>query len=205
MLNRLKAVTIFGAPFISKMRLYSGPSLPTAKAATLAASTSTEQAIFANGCFWGPDHMFRKYFDKKGLIESKVGYIGGKTVSPNYRDVCSGTTEHAEAMQVTFDPSKVSYAELVEFFYNMHDPTQVNGQGADRGSQYRSAIFVHSPDQLEIAKKVTAEVQEAHYKNKTIATEIVEGGKWYTAEDYHQDYLNENKGGYHCSAHYLHW
>jgi len=148
--------------------------------------------------------MFRKYF-KDSLVDIKVGYIGGTAESPSYRLVCSGTTGHAEACKLEFDPSKVTYAELVEFFYNMHDPTQVDGQGPDKGTQYRSAIFAQSPEQLDIAKKVTAEVQEKYYKGKPIATQLQLGGKFWPAEDYHQDYLNENPGGYECPSHFLHW
>ncbi|KAM0754786.1 methionine sulfoxide reductase A [Meredithblackwellia eburnea MCA 4105] len=148
--------------------------------------SSSEQAIFANGCFWGTEHMFRKHFGNKGLLDAKVGYIGGSAEDPSYKQVCTGQTGHAEALKVTFDPSKVSFAELVEFHYRMHDPTQVDGQGPDRGTQYRSGIFTTSPEQAEIAKKVTAEVKEAHFKDQTIATVIQPAGKWWDAEDYHQ-------------------
>ncbi|KAL8286402.1 hypothetical protein RQP46_004419 [Phenoliferia psychrophenolica] len=167
--------------------------------------SGSEQAIFANGCFWGTEHMFRKHFDGKGLIDAKVGYIGGKTDNPNYRDVCSGTTNHAEALKVTFDPAKVAYAELVEFHYRMHDASQVDGQGPDRGTQYRSGIFTMSDQQAEIAKKVTADVQAAHYPSKKIATIIQPAGQWWDAEAYHQEYLHHNPSGYECPSHRLYW
>lgn len=114
----------------------------------------------ANGCFWGPQQMYTKHFKGKGLLDSKVGYIGGTTSKPTYEAVCSGKTGHAEAIQVKFDPAQVSYAELVEFLLRTHDPTQKDRQGADVGTQYRSAIFPHNAEQAEIAKKVVAEAQE---------------------------------------------
>lgn len=125
----------------------------------------TEIATFANGCFWGTEHMFRKHFGGKGLINAKVGYIGGnKSIpKPTYKQVCTGTTGYAEAAQIEFDPSSVSYAELVEFFYRTHDPTQVGGQGPDMGDQYRSALFPHTQEQTDIAQKVTSEVQAKHF------------------------------------------
>lgn len=186
---------------------YAGPTLPTALAAqrSLPTATSPEQAVFANGCFWGTEHMFRKHFDGKGLIDAKVGYIGGQTSSPTYREVCSGTTNHAEAVKLTFDPSKVSYAELVEFNLRMHDPTHLNHQGPDQGTQYRSVIFTLAPGQEDIAKKVLAEVKEAHYPKDKIATTIEPAGQWWNAEDYHQEYLHNNPSGYECPSHRLHW
>ncbi|ORY88830.1 peptide methionine sulfoxide reductase MsrA [Leucosporidium creatinivorum] len=203
MLRHLK--TLFATPVLYA---YSGPTVPTAinsQRALATMSASSEQAIFANGCFWGTEHMFRKHFTNKGLIDAKVGYIGGQSEDPTYRQVCSGTTNHAEALKVEFDPSKVSYAELVEFHYRMHDPTQVNGQGPDIGTQYRSAIFFLSPEQEQTAQKVTAEVQEQHFPKDKIATKIEPAGKWWNAEDYHQEYLHHNPTGYECPSHRLHW
>ncbi|EPB86693.1 Peptide methionine sulfoxide reductase [Mucor circinelloides] len=165
---------------------------------------TTEKATFAAGCFWGVEHLYVKHF-KQYDIKTKVGYIGGDTKDPSYRAVCSGSTNHAEALEIDFDPKKVSYETLVEFFYRMHDPTTVNAQGPDRGTQYRSAIFYHSPEQKTIAEKVTAEVQEKHYKGKKIVTEIIPAGIFYDAETYHQKYLDKNPGGYECPTHFLRW
>ncbi|OBZ90894.1 putative peptide methionine sulfoxide reductase [Choanephora cucurbitarum] len=165
---------------------------------------TTEKATFAAGCFWGVEHIYNKHF-KQFDIKCKVGYIGGDIENPNYRQVCSGTTNHAEAVQIDFDPAKVSYASLVEFFYRMHDPTQLNQQGPDRGTQYRSAIFYHSPEQKEVAEKVTAEIQEKHFKGKKIVTELIPAGVFYDAESYHQKYLEKNPSGYECPTHFLHW
>ncbi|WFC97647.1 peptide-methionine (S)-S-oxide reductase [Malassezia yamatoensis] len=126
-------------------------------------------ATFANGCFWGTEHIFMQHFGKKGLLKSNVGYVGGdmnKYPNPSYEQVCSGRTGYAEASQFEFDPNQVSYAELVEFFYRTHDPTQLNAQGPDRGSQYRSAIFAHTDEQESTAKEVTKQVQEKHFSAK---------------------------------------
>jgi peptide-methionine (S)-S-oxide reductase len=163
----------------------------------------SEKATVAAGCFWGVEHMYRKAFDGKGLLDARVGYIGGDSKNPNYREVCSGSSGHAEALQVIYDPEKVSYRTLIEFLYKMHDPTQVNAQGPDRGPQYRSAIFFHSPEQERIAKDVTDKVQKQWWKDKKIATQILPAGQWWDAETYHQLYLDKNPGGYECPSHFL--
>lgn len=178
-------------------------------------STSSSQpqiATFASGCFWGVQHIFLKHFppsENKGILNTAVGYTGGRdeTAAPSYEDVCSGITQHAEAVRIEFDPAIVSYDELVEFFYRTHDPTTSNRQGNDRGSQYRSAIFYNTPEQATIAKRVTEEVQKKHFDpiGKKIVTEIVQAGKWWDAEDYHQLYLFKNPMGYQCPTHRLHW
>jgi len=172
--------------------------------------SNTEKATFAAGCFWGVEHIFRKQFDSAG-IDTRVGYIGGNTANPKYKEVCGGTTAHAEALQVQFDPEKVSYATLVEFFYKIHDPTTLNRQGPDTGTQYRSAVFYHTPQQKEIAEQVTQQVQEkastdkSLYTNTEIVTELVDAGEFYDAEDYHQKYLQTNPHGYECPTHYVRW
>lgn len=169
---------------------------------------NTQKATFASGCFWGVEHIFRKYYGNgKGLLDARVGYTGGGSTAPSYRAVCSGTTGHAESLLVLFDPDKVSYETLVEFFFRTHDPTTKNQQGADRGSQYRSAIFAHSEEQLKIAQDAKAEVQEkwkyTHGRStSTVTTEVAMAGPWYDAEDYHQLYLDNNPGGYECAMHY---
>jgi peptide-methionine (S)-S-oxide reductase len=163
-----------------------------------------QKATFAAGCFWGVQHMYRKAFGGNGLLDAKVGYSGGDTSNPSYRNVCSGRTGHAEALQVIFDPTKVTYRQLVEFFYKMHDPTTLNRQGPDAGTQYRSAIFFHDPEQEKIAKDLTELIQKEWWKNGKISTEIAPAGEWWNAEDYHQRYLDEkNPGGYECPSHFL--
>ncbi|EIN05366.1 peptide methionine sulfoxide reductase [Punctularia strigosozonata HHB-11173 SS5] len=173
---------------------------------------NTELATFAAGCFWGVEHIFLKHYpieQNKGILKTKVGYTGGydDAKNPDYRLVCTGKTGHAEALRIEFDPSILSYAELVEFFYRTHDPTTVNSQGNDIGTQYRSAIFYHSPEQEETAKRVTAEVQAKHFdtKGKKIVTTIEPAKDWFDAEDYHQEYLFKNPSGYQCPNHRLWW
>jgi len=197
----------------------SGPILPTVPTALAAyearpqnpPSAPADYAIFANGCFWGTQQLYDKadFGSEKAVIKTYVGYIGGndKFKDPTYRQVCSGSTGFAEACKVEYDPTKVSYAELVEFFYRTHDPTTIDRQGSDRGSQYRSAIFAHNSEQMEIAKKVTAEVDEKYFepKGQKVVTAIETAPTWYNAEEYHQQYLDNNPDGYHCSTHFLHW
>ena len=163
---------------------------------------NAQKCTVAAGCFWGVEHLFRKHFENKGLLDAKVGYIGGDTNSPSYRSVCSGRTGHAESLQVVFDPSVVSYSTLLQFFYKMHDPTTKNRQGMDSGTQYRSAVFYHSPEQKTEAEEVTRKVNEQWWIGK-VTTEILEAGQWWDAEDYHQLYLHNNPGGYECPAHYV--
>ncbi|KAJ7136400.1 peptide methionine sulfoxide reductase [Mycena crocata] len=174
-------------------------------------STSTpEIVIFASGCFWGTEHIFVKHFPPaKGVLKTTVGYTGGSEDSknPDYRTVCSGATEHAEAVRIEFDPALVSYADLVEFFFRTHDATTVNRQGGDVGTQYRSAIFTTTEEQAATAQRVTEEVQAKHFtpKNTKIATQIHVAGPWWDAETYHQLYLFKNPDGYQCPTHRLHW
>jgi len=198
MLNRLKAAFRWN-PFNRAPYSMSAP-----------AGMTPEVAIFAGGCFWGVEHIFLKHYapeENKGILKTKVGFTGGKTGDTNYREVSSGDTEHAEALRIEFDPTIVSYAELVEFFYRTHDPTTINKQGNDRGAQYRSVIFYASPQQKDIAQRVTDEVQKKHFdpKEGKIVTEILEAGQWVDAEEYHQLYLLKNPTGYHCYTHKLHW
>ncbi|KAL2350793.1 peptide methionine sulfoxide reductase [Cryomyces antarcticus] len=163
----------------------------------------SQKCTLAAGCFWGVEHMYRHTFANKGLIDARVGYIGGDSKNPSYRAVCSGRTGHAEALQIIFDPSQLSYKALLEFFYKMHDPTTSNRQGPDTGSQYRSAIFYHDEEQEKIARDVTKQVQDKWWTKGKVVTEILPAGEWWDAEDYHQRYLDVNPGGYECPSHFL--
>jgi peptide-methionine (S)-S-oxide reductase len=154
----------------------------------------TETATFGAGCFWGIEAAFRNI---PGVADATVGYAGGHTKNPTYKDVCTDETGHAEVVQVSFDPSKVSYERLLDAFWQMHDPTQVNRQGPDFGSQYRSAIFFHSAEQEAAAEKSKAALQASGKFGKPIATEIRGAGPFYRAEDYHQRYL-EKRGAASC-------
>jgi peptide-methionine (S)-S-oxide reductase len=153
-----------------------------------------ERAIFAAGCFWGVDAAFREI---EGVVATRVGYTGGTTTSPTYEQVCSGRTGHAEAVQVWFDPNAVSYDELLDAFWSVHDPTQRNRQGWDFGSQYRSAIFFHDADQEEQA--IASREEQQTKLSKPIATEIVPAPAFYDAEEYHQRYF-EKHGGAACAT-----
>ncbi len=146
----------------------------------------TETATFAAGCFWGVEVAFRNV---EGVVDAAVGYTGGHAESPTYKQVCTGTTGHAEAVEVEFDPEKVSYEELLELFWNEHDPTQLNRQGPDFGTQYRSAIFFHSPEQ-EAAARASKEALEASGRfRRPVVTQIEPAATFWRAEEYHQQYL----------------
>jgi peptide-methionine (S)-S-oxide reductase len=153
-----------------------------------------EKATFAAGCFWGVEATFRQM---PGVTSTRVGYTGGQTENPTYKEVCTDRTGHAEAVEVEFDPAKVRYADLLKVFWENHDPTQVNRQGPDWGSQYRSAIFFHSPEQAKEAQVSKDALDKAHRYSKPIATLIVPAVTFYPAEDYHQQYL-EKRGMASC-------
>lgn len=155
-------------------------------------------ATLAGGCFWGVEEILRKTV---GIISTEVGYTGGEDKAPTYEQVKTGMTGHAEAVQIQFDSSKISFEEILRYFFRLHDPTQLNRQENDIGTQYRSAIFYHDLKQKEIAEKIKEEVDSSgKWKNK-VKTEIVPFVAWYSAEAYHQDYLQKNPEGYNC--HYL--
>jgi peptide-methionine (S)-S-oxide reductase len=154
----------------------------------------TEKATFAAGCFWGVEEEFRQL---DGVLNTAVGYEGGHTENPSYKDVCTDSTGHAEVVQVEYDPSKVSYQRLAEVFFASHDPTQVNRQGPDYGTQYRSAIFVHTPEQGKIASELKSALDASGTFRKPIATEIVPAQTFWPAEEYHQKYLAK-RGASHC-------
>ncbi len=147
-----------------------------------------EKATFGAGCFWGVEEAFRKV---EGVVDVAVGYAGGHTENPTYGDVCSGTTGHAEVAEVEYDPSKVSYKKLLGVFWENHDPTTPNRQGPDVGTQYRSAIFFHNPEQ-EAAARASKEEAQTRFKDP-IVTEITSGSEFYRAEEYHQRYFEKNK------------
>jgi peptide-methionine (S)-S-oxide reductase len=148
--------------------------------------TAMETAYFAAGCFWKVQYIFSKV---PGVIRTRAGYTGGTTEGPTYKDVCSNTTGHAETVQVSFDPDKVSYRKLLETFFANHDPTTLNRQGPDTGNQYRSAIFYTTPEQKEEALACKEELTRSHRFRAPIVTEIASAGTFYDAEDYHQDYV----------------
>lgn len=151
-----------------------------------------EKATFAAGCFWGVEAAFRSV---KGVVSTRVGYTGGWKEHPTYEEVCSRTTGHAEAVEVTFDPEQLSYDELLQVFWECHDPTQLNRQGPDVGTNYRSAIFCHSPRQELAATASREREQRSGRHSRPIVTEITAAATFWPAEDYHQQYLEKRGGG----------
>lgn len=156
-----------------------------------------EVATLAGGCFWCLEAVFD---DLRGVESVESGYMGGEVLNPTYRQVCSGTTGHAEVVQVTFDAQVVSFRELLEIFFTIHDPTTLNRQGADVGTQYRSAIFYHSPEQKEIAERTISELNAEGIWDAPIVTEVAPAGEFYVAEDYHQEYYAQNASQAYCRA-----
>lgn len=154
-----------------------------------------EKATFGAGCFWGVEVAFRQV---KGVISTAVGYMGGTLKNPTYQDVCTDRTGHAEVVQIEYDPSRVSYDDLLKVFWQAHDPTTLNRQGPDVGTQYRSVIFYHSPEQETAARASKEELEKAGVFKRPIVTEIVQASDFWRAEQYHQQYL-EKRGLAHCS------
>lgn len=159
------------------------------------ASATKETAVLAGGCFWGMEEIIRKL---PGVLDTKVGYTGGTVANPTYKQVCTGRTGHAEAIQIVFDPSKTSYEKLLNYFFRMHDPTTLNQQHNDIGTQYRSAIFYSTDEQKRTAERVKADFDKSGRFKRPIVTEITKASEFYPAEDYHQKYLVKNPGGYNC-------
>ncbi len=177
---------------------YAEQLAPFVKAGLIAPLAKTETAIFSGGCFWGMQEILRQI---PGVSTTAVGYTGGTVANPTYEQVCSHTTGHAEAVQIVFDPAKISYEKLLGYFFRMHDPTTLNQQHNDVGSQYRSGIFYASDAQKLVAEKVKAQINASGKWKNPVVTEITKAAEFYPAEDYHQDYLQKNPGGYNC--HYL--
>lgn len=180
-------------PHASCLILFSVGARPRGPTESEPAQMTTEMkrdtlqtATFGAGCFWGVEETFRQ---TKGVKDAAVGYAGGWLENPTYKDVCSDRTGHAEVVQVTYDPAEVSYEELLQVFFENHDPTQLNRQGWDVGTQYRSVIFYHTPEQEAVARKTKADLEQAKRYRRPIVTEIVPAAPFYRAEEYHQQYL----------------
>ena len=156
---------------------------------------SREVTTIAGGCFWCLQPIFQEL---RGVEKVEVGYSGGRLANPSYEAVCTDTTGHAEAVQITFDPQTIPLVDLMRIFFSVHDPTTLNRQGADSGTQYRSAIFYHSPEQEKAARQVIAEVNEAEIWRHPIVTEVKPAGPFYRAEEYHQDYFRKNPTAGYC-------
>lgn len=160
-----------------------------------AQSKNLQKATFGMGCFWCSEALFQKL---NGVVNVRSGYEGGHVANPSYEDVCTGTTGHAEVIEVTYDPLKIKYDELLEVFWKSHDPTTLNRQGADVGTQYRSVIFYHNDEQRRIAENYKKELNDTKAFDRPIVTEISKAGPFYVAESYHQDYFNKNRNQPYC-------
>lgn len=171
---------------------------------TIKTSPSAQYITLAAGCFWGVEHIYRKHFTQaQGLIDCKVGYSGDiKHTNPTYEQICQHITNFAEVLQIAYDPVKLPTETVIDFFFRIHDPTSINQQGPDIGTQYRSAIFYHNDEQKKIAEQMKEKFQKTFYKDK-IVTEILPIKDFYDAEAYHQLYLEHNPSGYQCPTHFI--
>jgi methionine-S-sulfoxide reductase len=176
----------------------SAPAFAAERSVPATGARATETATLAAGCFWGTEEFFRKI---PGVLETRVGYTGGHLRNPTYDDTSAGTTGHAESVEIKFDPSKVDYAQLLTLFFKMHDPTTLNRQGNDVGTQYRSAIFFHGDKQRETAQALMAKIDRSGAWKAKLTTELAPASTFYPAEAYHQHYLVKHPGGY--DNHYL--
>lgn len=164
---------------------------------TNAQSVKLQKATFGNGCFWCSEAVFQRL---NGVTAVRSGYEGGALANPTYDDVCTGTTGHAEVIEVTYDPAKIKYDELLEVFWKTHDPTTLNRQGADVGTQYRSVVFYHNDEQKTIAEKYKKELNDTKAFGNLVVTEITKASTFYVAENYHQNYFNRNGNAPYCRA-----
>jgi len=206
MMLLVSAVGLVGCGPTSSAAPDSDSHAATTTAKTSAASSATdkqdsesvtmETATFGAGCFWGVEQTYRQI---EGVTETAVGYSGGKTESPSYKEVCTDRTGHAEVVQVTYDPSKVDYDKLLEVFWDAHDPTQLNHQGPDFGTQYRSVVFYHTPEQKKLAEASKTRLTESGKHDDPIVTQIEPAQTFYRAEEYHQQYLTK-RGLTSCST-----
>lgn len=162
---------------------------------TIDPNVKTDTATFAGGCFWCTEAIFQQL---DGVLEVKPGYTGGTIKNPGYKEVCTGRTGHAEATRIAYDPTKITYAELLEVFFKTHDPTTLNRQGADVGTQYRSAVFYHSEEQRKATQQIVDELNTTKAYDSPIVTEITPASVYYVAEDYHQNYYNDHKNESYC-------
>ena len=182
--NILKSTLLFSLLFLASL-----------SSALASSSARYETAILSGGCFWGVQHLFDQM---NGVVSSRVGYIGGNVDNPTYKMVSTGLTNHAEAIEITFDPQKISYEKLLKFFFTIHDPTTLNRQENDIGTQYRSEIFYLDEAQKEIALSVIEKAKTSRVFKGSIVTKVSKAGKFFSAEGYHQKYLKKNPSGYTC-------
>jgi peptide methionine sulfoxide reductase msrA/msrB len=188
----VNSISMKFAPAAGDAKPSAGAGDGDAAAAAAGAPVATQRAIFAGGCFWGVEHLF---VEQPGVISTSVGYTGGHKDFPTYKEVCYTDTGHAEAIEIVFDPSKTNFEALARFFFEIHDPTQVNRQGPDVGTQYRSAVFTTNDDQKKIAEQLIGELEK---KGLKVATQIEPAKTFWPAEDYHQDYYKKTGKAPYC-------
>jgi len=176
--------------------LLSGITFGKASMNTEKENKNLETVTFGAGCFWCVEAIFQEL---KGVDKVISGYMGGETKNPSYKEICTGETGHAEVCQITFDPSVISFDDLLEVFWQTHNPTTLNRQGADKGTQYRSAVFYHTKQQMKLAQSYKEKLAESGAWDDPIVTEITEFSKFYPAENYHQDYFNNNNNQPYCN------
>jgi len=193
----MKTIKYFTATLLSIISLYACAQTPKKQAKIQKVNMENTQTItLGSGCFWCTEAVF---LELEGVKTVTSGYIGGKTINPTYKEICNGDTGHAEAIQITFDPSKISFGELLEVFFATHDPTTLNRQGNDSGTQYRSEIFYHNENQKKLSEDYIALLIIENTFGKPIVTVISKATKFYEAEDYHQNYYNQNQSQGYCS------
>jgi methionine-S-sulfoxide reductase len=199
---KVSALLFFPLALSLSFVLFSGPAIsaaPSAAAQPVSAQPpAVETATLAAGCFWGTEEFFRKV---PGVLETRVGYTGGQLKNPSYEDTSSGTSGHAESLELKFNPALVSYGDLLTLFFKIHDPTTANRQGNDVGTQYRSAIFFHNDKQKEVASSLMRKIEKSGAWKSKLTTQLAPAGVFYPAEEYHQHYLVKHPGGY--DNHYL--
>ncbi len=196
-INRMSRFIIMLLLVVSVMACKSNTIKNDTHMDTSANGIQTDTATFAAGCFWCVEAVFQEL---KGVVSVTSGYTGGKLKNPTYREVCSGMTGHAEACQIIFDPSVIAYDELLEAFWSSHNPTTINRQGADQGTQYRSAIFYHNEKQKQLAEAYKEKLNTSMAFDTPVVTEISAATTFYKAEDYHQDYYSQNGNAPYCTA-----
>jgi len=187
------AISIFAAVSLAVMGVHKDSAMGGKE--SMNSTGKNEVATLAGGCFWCLEAV---YNDLRGVEKVVSGYSGGRAPNPTYEEVCTGKTGHAEVIQITFDPQVISFKELLEVFFTIHDPTTLNRQGADVGTQYRSAVFYHSPEQKEVADKVIADITAAKIWKDSIVTEVTKLDAFYPAEEYHQRYYERNPNQGYC-------
>ncbi|ANZ76088.1 BA75_03321T0 [Komagataella pastoris] len=178
------------------------PAMSSVISSNLKKSPQDKVVTVAGGCFWGLEYIYKMHFEDR-ILDTQVGFANGNVANPTYNQVCQGMTYHAEVLQISYNPGVISYKELVDFFFLVHDPTQKDRQGNDIGAQYRSAIFYLDDTEKAVAEQSLAESQKKWFPHHRIVTQVEKLSSYWDADDYHQEYLDKNPNGYHCPTHII--